>query len=374
MSRPRVLYILGSLAANDVGDEIVAILGRLSRSQFDPSVVTLGGRDDLKRRLEEMKVRTYSLGLVGPIGTLRAVPRVRALVRRLGVDVVHGYGSWGGAVAQIAAPDEVAVVRTVTRPPNHEKDLRGRLLRHLERRARSRVGTRFVVPNEGSIGLAVRAYGAADGHVSVLPTSVDVGEVRDRVRRTTREQARVLMGVGTEETAFVLLTSFESGARMDQILSGFAVARRERSDLRLFVVGTGRYEGSTRWKAEELQLEDSIVFLGRGSEAGPIWAAADVAIDATPLASWSRTALLAIAAEVPTVKLQEGVGGWSEELGEHVPMVSGRPERFAADLVRLASDLGLREEIGKHGAAVVKEVDVGNVVERLGSLYRSVVN
>ena len=46
----------------------------------------------------------------------------------------------------------------------------------------------------------------------------------------------------------------------------------------------------------------------------------------------------------------------------------------AADLVRLASDAGLREEIGKHGAEVVKEVDVGNVVERLGSLYRSVMN
>ena len=161
---------------------------------------------------------------------------------------------------------------------------------------------------------------------------------------------------------------------MDQILSGFAVARRERPDLRLFVVGSGRYEGSTRWKAEELQLEDSIVFLGRGSEAGPIWAAADMAIDATPLASWSRAALLAIAAEVPTVKLQEGVEGWSEELDQHLPMVSGNPERFAADLVRLASDAGFREEIGKHGAAVVKEVDVGNVVERLGSLYRSVMS
>ncbi len=374
MSRPRLLYILGSLAANDVGDEIVAILGRLSRSRFDPSVVTLGGRDDLKRRVEEMKVPTYSLGLVGPMGTLQAVSKVRALVRRLGVDVVHGYGSWGGAVAQLAAPEDVAVVRTVTRPPNHEKDLRGRLLRHLERRARGRISTRFVVPNEGSIGLAARAYGAADGHISVLPMCVDVGEMRDRVRRTTRERARVLMGVDPEETAFVLLTGFESGARMDQILSGFALATRERPGLRLFVVGSGRYEGSTRWKAEELQLEDSIVFLGRGSEAGPIWAAADVAIDATPFASWSRAALLAIAAEIPTVKLQEGVGGWSEDLDEHLPMVSGDPERFAADLVRLASDAGLREEIGKHGAEVVKEVDVGNVVERLGSLYRSVMN
>lgn len=374
MSRPRVLYILASLAANDVGDEIVAILGKLSRSEFEPSVVTLGGREDLKQRIEEMKVRTHSLNLVGPMGILRAVPKVRALVRRVGADVVHGYGSWGGAVAQIAAPEDVAVVRTVTRAPNHEKDLRGRLLRHLERRARGRVHTRFIVPNEGSIGLALRAYGAADGHVSVLPMSIDVGEVRDRVRRTTREHARALMGIGPEETAFVLLTSFESEARMDQILSGISVATRERSGLRIFVVGSGRHEGSTRWKAEELHLEDSIDFLGRGTEAGPIWAAADAAIDATPMDSWSRTALLAIAAGIPTVKLQEGVGGWSEDLNEHLPMVSGHPERFAADLVRLASDAGLREEIGKHGAGVVKEVDVANVVERLGELYRLVMS
>ena len=88
----------------------------------------------------------------------------------------------------------------------------------------------------------------------------------------------------------------------------------------------------------------------------------------------SARSALAIAAEVPTVKLQEGVEGWSEELDQHLPMVSGNPERFAADLVRLASDAGLREEIGKHGALVVKEVDVGRVVERLGSLYRSVMS
>ena len=374
MSRPRILYILGSLAANDLGDEIVAILGRLSRSKFEPAIVTLGGRQDLKERVEEMKVRTYSLGLVGPVGTLRAVGRVRALVRRLGVDVLHGYGSWGGAVAQLAAPKDVAVVRTVSRPPNHEKDLRGRLLRHLEGRARGRVSTRFVVPNPGSVGLAVRAYGAADGHVSILPTSVDVASIRDSVRRTTREHARVLMGIGAEETATVLLTGFESGSRMDDILSGFAVAVREQPHLRLFLVGSGRYEGSTRWKAEELRLDDSIVFLGRGSETGPIWTAADVAIDATPWASWSRSALFAIAAGLPTVKLQAGGEGWSEELGEHLPMLSGSPERFAADLVSLAASPERRAEIARHGEAVVREIDVANVVERLGELYRSLLN
>lgn len=364
---------MGSLAANDVGEEILAILGRLSRASFDPRVVSLGGRDELRERIQEMKVRTYSLGLVGPFGTVQAVPRVRSLVRKVGADLLHGYGSWGGAVAQLAAPKDVAVVRTVTRPPNHEKDLRGRLLRHLEGRARSRVSTRFVVPNEGSRGLAVRAYGAADGHVEVLPTSVDVVAVRDRVTRTGREAARRLMGIADGETAFVLLSNFDSGAAMDRLLTGLSLAMVENPHMRTFIVGSGRYEGSTRWKAEELQLGDSVVFLGRGTEVGPIWAAADVAIDATPWASWSRAALLSIAAGLPTVKLQAGTGGWSEELDEELPMVSGHPERLAADLVRLATDPALRTEILEHGAKITAEIDVRNVVERLGRLYRSLV-
>ena len=295
------------------------------------------------------------------------------LIRKTGVQPVHGYESWGGAVAQLAAPNDVAVVPSVTRPPNHEKDLRGRHLRHLERRARSRTSTRFVVPNEGSRGLAVRAYGAADGHIAVLPTSVDVGAVRDRLKRTTREAARVLLGLAEDETAFVLLSNFDSGAAMDRILTGLSVAMRERPSMRMFIVGSGRYEGSTRWKAEELQLGDSVTFLGRGTEAGPIWAAADVAIDATPWASWSRAALLAIAGGLPTVKMQAGLGGWSEDLDESLPMVSGHPERFAADLVRLASDDTSRADIPAHGARVTEEIDVGNVVQRLGVLYQSVL-
>jgi hypothetical protein len=54
-------------------------------------------------------------------------------------------------------------------------------------------------------------------------------------------------------------------------------------------------------------------------------------------------------------------------------MVSGHPERFAGDLVRLASDGAAREEIRERGGRVAEEIDVGNVVERLGGLYRSLV-
>ncbi len=369
MSRPRILYILSSLAANDLGDEIVTILGRLSRSEFEPRVIALGGKEELLGRLVEMKVRCYPLGLSGALGAYRAVGKTRSLLKKIEPEVVHGYGSWGGAIAQLAAGPRVSVVRSVTQPPNHEKDLRGRVLQYLERRARKRPDTRFIVPNEGSRGLAVRAYGAKDEHVTVLPRSVDVGDVRDRVARTERAEARSLMGISPGDTAVALVSAFESGARMDQILTGFALAAKEEPGLRLFIVGSGRYEGSTRWKAEELQLGDSVVFLGRGTESGPIWSAADAAIDGSPWASWSRAALIALAAGVPTMKRQDGVGGWSEELDESLPMISGVPERFAAELVRLARDPSVREAVRGQGAHVVDTVDSARVVEQLGALY-----
>ncbi|MEQ1856123.1 MAG: glycosyltransferase family 4 protein [Longimicrobiales bacterium] len=372
MSRPRILYVLSSLAANDLGDEIVSILSRLSRSEFEPRVVALGGREDLLRRIVELKVKTDSFGLAGPIGAFRAVSKVKGLIARDGADVVHAFGSWGGAVAQLAAPAGTAVVRSVTHPPNHEKDLRGRILRYLERRARPRgASTRFVVPNEGSRGLAERAYGAKDENVTVLPRSIDVADVRDRVRRTSREEARALMGMAPDQSAVALLSDFDSGARMDQVLAGLVLATQQVRGLRVFFVGSGRHEGSTQWKAEELGLADSVSFLGRGTEAGPIWSAADLAIDASPWSSWSRPALIALAAGIPTVKRQEGVGGWSEELGERLPMISGEPDRFAVEIARLAQDAAIRAEVSRVGGGFVQAVDAAKVAGELGKLYRS---
>ncbi len=371
MQRPRLFFILGSLEANDTGEEIITILGRLSRAQFEPRVVALGVQDDLQGRIVEMKVRSYPLGLSGVIGTVRAIPKVRSLLNKMGAEVVHGFGSWGGSVARLAAPKGVAVVRTVTRAPTYHNDPRGRVLRYLERRAKKKVGTRFIVPNEGSRGLAVRAYGAPDDHVTVLPTSVDVNKVRDAVKRSSRKHARIVLGIEQDETAVALLTNFESSARMDQVLQGFLTAWTEQPKLRLFIVGSGRHESSTRWKAEELRLGDSVIFLGRGTELGPIWAAADVAIDATPQSSWCRTALVAIAAGVPTAKRQDGSSEWPDELGDEFPMISGNPERFAMELVRLAAGHGLIEQVAAYGRRLAKEVDVGSVVQRLGSLYQS---
>ncbi|MEQ9398230.1 MAG: glycosyltransferase [Longimicrobiales bacterium] len=368
-SRPRVFFVLGSLEANDMGEEIVAILGRLSRAAFEPRVIALGGRDDLRERIAQMKVRVYPLGLSGPIGAVLAVWKVRNMLRNMDAEVVHGFGSWGGAVAELAAPKGVAVVRTVSRPPASGRDLRGWLLGFLERRAARHAGTHFVVPREDVRSVVQEHYGG--GEVTVLPTSVDVAGIRERVRTLGREASRVQLGVAPDDMVFVCLTPFHSESAMDEILRGIAVARREREGLRIFLVGSGRYEGSSRWKAEELRLDDAVVFLGRGPEVEAVWAAADVVVDASPWSDWSRGALVAHAAGLPVVKRVEGVVDDGLAEGVMPPRISGRADWFGSDLVRLAERPELRERVRKAGEGVVDGNDVAWVAQELKALYES---
>lgn len=366
-SRPRVFYVLGSLEANDTGDEIVAILSRLSRAAFEPRVIALGGRDDLRERIAQMKVRVYPLGLSGPLGALMAVWKVRGMLKSMDAHVVHGFGSWGGAVAELAAPKGVAVVRTVSRPPASGRDLRGWLLGFLERRAARRAGTHFVVPREEARSVVQEHYGG--GEVTVLPTSVDVSGIQERARALGRDAARVQLGIGANDFVFACYTPFHSESAMDEILRGVAVARREREGLRLFLVGGGRYEGSSRWKAEELSLEDAVVFLGRGPEVDAILAAADVAVDAFPWDDWSRGALRAHAAGLPVVKRVDGVVDGGLDEGVVPPKISGRADWFGSDLVRLAENAELRARVLKAGEGTVDGNDVAFVAKELRDLY-----
>lgn len=119
------------------------------------------------------------------------------------------------------------------------------------------------MPNEGSRGLAVRPYGAADGHVEVLPTSVDVAAVRERGAHATRDGARRLMGISEDEQAFVLLTDFDSGATMDRVLSGLPLALGEEPPLRISWSARGgmrdRPGGRPRSSSSEIRLSSWVV-------------------------------------------------------------------------------------------------------------------
>lgn len=364
MSRPLLLYILDSLEDDDTGDEVVTLLGRLPRSRFEPRVVALGPRGSLGGRIREMKVTVHRLDLSGPTGSLMAVPRLRRLVTGLGAEILHAFQPWSGAVAQLAAPKGVRVFRTVDESRAGSSGMGSRLGSVLARGALTRGNGRFFVPDEGMRDRVRERFRVQE--VGVVPPCLDIVGIRQRVAGDTRRDARVRMGMDAAEPAVVCMTDFQDRELIDGILEGFAMARTERPGVRLFLVGQGPEEGAARWQAEELHLDDSVVFMGAWPERWSLLAASDAMVDAGSWAGWSRYAMKAMAAELPVVRHVAE----TDPRADAPDGISGPPLRFARRFLALVGDDTVRDELVELSAQRVRPHDVAVVAEHWAEAYQ----
>lgn len=364
MSRSRLFYVLDSMEENEVGDQVATLLGRLSRSRFEPRVVALGPQGTLGSRIREMTVTVHRLDLTGPSGALLAVPRLRHLILSQNPDFLHTFQPWAGAVAQLAAPRGVRVFRTVDRDAERAGwNVGSRIRNVLARRAAARNNGRFFASHDEVRDRMHKRLRLDD--IEVVPPGLDIGGIRSRVQECRREDARIQFGLGPDERAVVCITDFVHRGFGDAILEGFAIAATERPGLRLFLVGRGPEEGHARWKAEELRLGDTVVFLGGWPDRWSLWSACDVVVDAG--SGWSRTAMQAMAAELPVARLAAEPDNAEDVVGT----ISGPPTRIARGFLGLVGDEAVKEELRRLGAARIRPHDVATVAARWEEIYQS---
>lgn len=357
-ARRHITYVLDSLADDDVGRYVAALLGRLPRSAWEPRVVSLGGSDDLWELFTEMKVSVHRLETEGFVGTMLAPYRLRRLLKHMDVERLHTFQPWSGNVALQAAPGGTPVVRTVRMLD--DRHLRG--LRGLAERLTGRRADRFVATDEDGMDLVARRYGADDA--VVVPECVDVTAVREKLNDEARQQARRALGVREEEFVVACLTDFREEADVDAVLSGFVTARREQPGLRLFMIGTGPREGAARWKAEELHLDDAVLFYSDIPEAPMFWGACGMAVDAGWWPVRPRGVIEALAAEVPAFLRSDGE---MEEDG--LPAVPENTDQFAVALVQTAREAERRTEALMAGQAVLERHAASRATRLLQEVY-----
>jgi glycosyltransferase involved in cell wall biosynthesis len=367
MTRPRLFYVLDSLEENEVGDQVATLLGRLPRSRYEPRVVSLGPRGSLGSRIREMRVTVHRLELSGPVGALLAVPRLRRLLAGLKGEILHAFQPWSCAVAQLAAPRRARVYRWVQGFPPQPRSVEERLQAWLERRAVRGGGGRVFASDEGARAAVAERFRLDD--VPVVPECVDLGLVRERILALRSREARIRLGMSEGQRAVVCFSDFRDGERMAQLLEGFALARTELPPLRLFVHGHGPQEGGVRARAEDLRLEDSVVFLGTPAHRETALRAAEAVVDAGAWPGWCRGGVEAMALGLPVLRW---VASDEDSEATRYPAVTlGPPDRFARDVLDLMSDETRRARVAKRCALEAQAYDVATVADRWAELYAS---
>ncbi|MCG6924586.1 MAG: glycosyltransferase [Acidobacteria bacterium] len=145
---------------------------------------------------------------------------------------------------------------------------------------------------------------------------------------------------------------------------------RQRSDLRVLVVGDGDLMDDLQQQAAGLGIADRVLFAGHRTDVPDLLAALDVfcissLYEGTPLALFE--AMAAGRAVVSTA-----VDGCREVLEDGVTGLLVPPGDAAAlgtALDRVLADAGLRETLGREALEASRAYDVGSSVEQMEALY-----
>ena len=365
-----MLTVVDSLRRGGAERLLVSLQGRLSRRHFELRVASLMEPSHLAEELRAMKVTVHELGLAGPSDLLRGVLKVRRLVSAMGIDLVHTYRPFAGMVGRLAALGRVPVVSTLADPeePGDDPPWDKGVLAALDRFTARRLARRLLVSSGTSQERhAQRGIPGSE----VLSCALDIESLLSRLEQHDRATARRALGLGSEETVYLHVGRFLPSRGQNLLLRAFRVALTEEPELRLLLAGEGPALAGARVLAEELDLQDAVVFLGDVEDVAQLYSAADVfTLPARP-AVFSTALLEAMAAGLPAVVY---------ERGDDVPEVATedtavfadarRGEAFARGMLALGREPDMRSRMDEGAHRRAAAFDVSVCLPKLESIYQ----
>jgi glycosyltransferase involved in cell wall biosynthesis len=225
---------------------------------------------------------------------------------------------------------------------------------------------------------------------AVVPLGLDLDLFKDG--QAKRKRLREELNASEDELLIGMvgrLTEIKNHAMFLRAAARVKELKRNAGDqprMRFVVIGDGSLRETLEEQARELRLGDDVVFLGTREDPEFFYPALDVVAltshnEGTPL-----TLIEAMACELPVIAT--AVGGVVDLLGvslvegdgytvceRGLSAESGNVEGFAAALIRLAEDDGLRKQLGARGREfVVSNYAKERLIDDISNLYEQLLH
>lgn len=206
----------------------------------------------------------------------------------------------------------------------------------------------------------------------VMPTGIPL----DRFTQGDSLRFRQRHGLTAEQPCalFVGRVAFEKN--IDFLIESFALARREVPNLTLLITGEGPAERALHRQAQDLGLGDTVRFLGyldRQSDLPDCYAAADCFVFASRTETQGLVLIEAMASGLPVVAL--AAMGTCDILSPGRGCLAPKDDvvEFAAAMVRVLNDPGLRSRLSQDARDYAREWADDRLAAKLAGLYHRIV-
>lgn len=357
-SRVRVLRVIARMNLGGPAHHVSLLGGFLPADRYESLLLTgkpKAGEESGEDLAASRGAALRSLDSLGPelspVRDARALLELVREVRRFRPQIVHTHTAKAGALGRLAAlsirPRPI-IVHTF-----HGHVLRGyfgtavtAFYRNVEKLL-GRVSDRLIGVSQATVDDLVELGVAPPERFEVIELGLDLSAFTAAPRGgPERDALRDEFGVAPGAVVCSWVGRLVPIKRVDVLLDGFAIARREHPELVLLLAGGGELEADLRAQAARLGIADAVTFLGYRRDLDRIATASDLAVLSSDNEGTPVSLIEAAAAGLPMLSTE--VGGVAEivtpQTGRLVP--AGDPQAFGAALSALAGDAGLRDALG----------------------------
>lgn len=343
------------------------MIPRFDSSRFEVSLLSLRKKDLSEDNLESLGFPVYYLekGKFDPM----TYPALASLLRKLEIDVIqtHGYGAttFGRAAAfRLGIGNVLHEHANLTDTPWFQK-IPDRLLNPVTDIA--------IAVSESTREFCIRARKLSPERVKKVYLGAPLDEFRPFSTEARRE-ARANLGFAPHEKIVGTVTRLMESKGNRYLVEAAAFLARERSDVRVAVVGEGPLLPELGAQARALGVESRVRFLGFQRDVAPALAAFDVSVfpslwEGTPL-----TVFEAMAMKRPIVATS--VDGLRDVLRNEDNALVVPPKDAAAlaeAIARTLDEPELAGRISDKALLTSRRFDIRIFVEKMERLYELVV-
>jgi glycosyltransferase involved in cell wall biosynthesis len=237
-------------------------------------------------------------------------------------------------------------------------------------RRRFRAVNRFL-PNCKEVAQSLLDAGIARERMSIVYEGV---ELSPHLTVEMRESARKHWGIGDNNFLFGCTSVFVPEKGQRHLIDALAEVRAKYPGARLLLAGDGKCRAELEALSRQLRQDSAIIFAGFVENVDQVYAALDAFLFPSEFEGTGTALQAAMAWGLPCVSTARG--GLKEVVDNErtALVVEPRGKEFAAAMLRLLGDAGLREKLGNAGRREIENrFSAEHMVENTIRVYEDVL-
>ena len=356
MPARKILFVVPALRRAGAECQLVTLVNGLSGEQFEKHLLSYRSGDDLSGDINTDHVIQHKISRRHKLD-IQVAKSIAKVIDEQEIDIVHCtlmnalvFG-WLGRLIAKRKPSIVSVIHT-TKNVDRKHDLADLLLhRQLLKRCRE---IWFVSALQAEQWMGNMPF--IRGRERVIHNGVDTSRFDSRLFEAEGRRARQDLEIAEDERVICCVAGLRPEKLHSVLINAFKMVRCRGIRCKLLLAGAGPMEQPLRALVKELQLEESVYFLGTLSDVRPLLAASDCKVLASAAETFSMAMLEAMAMGVPVISTEVGGAGEAIDDGVSGALVpAGDPEQLARRAVDILSDDALRKRMGASARKTVIE-------------------